>query len=55
MGPVRQNPKSGKAQGKDGIPSELLKAFASRGKQELYEIRNDIYTVSQKSHYFVSL
>jgi len=30
--------KSGKAQGIDGIPAELLKALGSRDKQELYEI-----------------
>jgi len=34
---------SGKAQGIDGIPAELLKTLGSRGKQELYEIRNDIH------------
>jgi len=34
---------SGKAQGIDGIPAELLKALGSRGKQELYEICNDIH------------
>jgi len=37
--------KSGKAPGIDGIlaPAELLKALGSRGKQELYEIYNNIY------------
>jgi hypothetical protein len=35
--------KNGKAEGKDNIPAELLKALGHKGKQELYEICKDIH------------
>ena len=39
--------KSGKAEGKDGIPTELLKARGVKGKRELYDICNEIYVTGE--------
>ena len=41
--------KNKKATGPDGIPAELVKALGSAGKRELFEICNEIYTVSQNN------
>ena len=40
--------KNKKATGPDGIPAELLKVLGSAGKRELFEICNEIYTMSKK-------
>jgi len=39
--------KNGKAEGKDGIPAELLKALGVKGKRELYDICNEIYVTGE--------
>ena len=38
---------NGKAEGKDGIPAELLKALGVKGKRELYDICNEIYVTGE--------
>jgi len=38
---------NGKAEGKDGILGELLKALGVKGKRELYDISNEIYVTGE--------
>ena len=38
---------NGKAERKDGIPAELLKALGVKGKRELYDICNEIYVTCE--------
>ena len=39
--------KNRKAEGKYGIPAELLKALGVKGKRELYDISNEIYVTGE--------
>jgi len=47
--------KSGKAEGVDEIPAELLKALGTQGRRELYETCNQIYIQGEWPHDFLEV